>query len=186
MMCSVNFRSAALAYFFALCSGETRLFCVVEGTKLKSASSAADEAAIILDDDGEFHSQLRCRSAWLPGCLPARQSMERSEPPRPAPLRWPRLAPTCSAKSRANNDEQLASICCSHSAGQRSYLAWGFGAQKTGHRCPVCFSQIFGFLFQNCSVYCLSVCWLWRWPVWMFSNSLVLNILRTFFSFWVF
>lgn len=65
-------------------------------------------------------------------------------------------SPTCSAKSRANNDEQLESIWSSHSVSYFPSLAGvAFRAPNATGLIQVCFSQIFGFLFQNCSVYCL-------------------------------
>jgi len=70
-----------------------------------------------------------------------------------SPLNWP-TRPRAVPKTRANNDEQLESIFCSHSWLQlcSSYL---LGWSHQTDLIQVCFSQIFGFLFQNCSVYCL-------------------------------
>lgn len=102
-------------------------------SKIKVISSA-DEAAIILDDDGKFHSQLRT------GSSPDRSLFDRFEPPR------------------------LAHVQCQKSSKQwraaGKYLVFSLSQlfpqppNATG-LIQVCFSQIFGFLFQNCWVYCL-------------------------------
>lgn len=109
----------------------------------------------------------------------------RPDPHSPVPVALSD-SPTCSAKSRANNDEQLKSIFSSHSwLGLDAVQLFAGLVTPNWPDIQVSFSQIFGFLFQNCSVYCLfgpSPGWLNAW----LSDCLayILNILPSFISFY--